>query len=120
MKLLFPSLSGRGSPVIDAMRDHHLVPTEKHIRKIRKEIRFLETMPFEESLKVRRVVKLEGTGECDLFELRIFAPSNMAYRLIFAVRLVGYIALRFFLKKDNNYQNEICAAISRLKQYDEE
>ena len=120
MKLLFPTFNEGRSPVYDAMGDLHLVPTPKHSRKIRKEIKFLEDIPFEESLKVRRAVKLQNSGQYDLYELRIAAPSRMAYRLIFMVRIVGYIALHFFLKKSNNYDNEIRVAITRLKQYDYE
>jgi hypothetical protein len=44
----------------------------------------------------------------------------MVYRLLFAIRAAGYIALRFFLKKSNNYQNEIEVAKKRINKYDQD
>jgi|GEM_PF-2376157 len=120
VKLIFPVLNEGNSPVFLAMQDPHLVPSLKHANKIRKEIKFLEALPLNESLRVRRAVKLEAMGKQDLYELRIFAPSNMAYRLLFAIRYVGYIALHFFLKKSDNYEREIYIALNRLEQYDYE
>jgi phage-related protein len=121
MKIEFPCFgSSSRSPVMEGMSDRHLVPTPVHALKIRKELRFLEDLPLEESLKARRVKKLVGTGGNDLYELRITAPSRMAYRLIFMIRKLRYIALHFFLKKDDVYVQEISIAIKRLKEYDYE
>lgn len=118
-KLLFPAMESGKSLVLDEMNDPHAVPTNKHKRKIRKEMRFLEERPFAESQRNKRVKKLEGTGDESIYELRIKAPSRMAYRLLFAIRSVGYVALRFFLKKSENYQAHTQVAIQRIKQYDE-
>lgn len=105
---------------MDEMTDLHTVPTDDHKRSIRKEMRFLEERPFLESQRNKRVKKLKNTGDEDIYELRIHSPSRMTYRLLFAIRSAGYIALRFFLKKSENYRIHIQVAIQRIRKYDQE
>ncbi|HBD04970.1 TPA: hypothetical protein DCZ32_00765 [Candidatus Uhrbacteria bacterium] len=119
MKLLFPKSESGRSQIIDEMNDYHIVPTDQYKRKIRKEMILLEEKPLAESIRNKRVIKLKGTGKVDIYELRIKASTNMAYRLFFAIRSAGYIALHFFLKKSNNYKTSILIATQRIQKYDQ-